>query len=106
MNVKATVAGLGLLFAASVCAAHADDTTFTVTNATDVGIAAIFASPAHEPNFPSDPLPDSAVAAGTSVTFTIENGACAYDLRFVFDDGGELGDSTDFCETGGYTVRR
>ncbi len=46
------------------------------------------------------------LGSGESVNVTIADGrrACEYDLKIVFDDGDELEDTTDLCDTGSYTV--
>ena len=84
----------------------AQDAQYELVNATALTVMEFYTSPASLDEWGDDILGANVVPAGEAGTVTIANGSaqCAYDLRFVFEDGQELTDSVDICSTPRYTL--
>lgn len=101
----ATGTVLGLLGAT---AAPAQDVAYTLVNDTALTVMEFYTSPANEEMWGDDILGSAVIAPGETGTVTIADGSdqCAYDLRFVFDDGSEYTDSQDICAMDTYTLQQ
>ena len=99
---------LPLAAAASLLAAPAmaDDLNFLFENASSFTIVELYASPSNVNQWEDDILGLDILSAGESARVTIQDGrrACEYDLKIVFEDGDEITDTTDLCETESYRV--
>jgi hypothetical protein len=97
------LAAAAILFAAP---AMADDLVFQFNNESSFAIVELYASPANVGEWEEDILGQDVLESGEAARITIRDGrrACEYDLRIVFDDGDEVTDTTDLCETESYTV--
>jgi hypothetical protein len=86
--------------------AYAEDLVFMLTNNTGVDLVEFYASPSDVGSWEETILGADVLASGESIRITIADGRaqCDYDLRMTFDDGDELEDTTDLCETGSYTI--
>jgi len=86
--------------------ALAQDLTFELINVSGYDLVEFYTSPVDVGNWEEDVFGSGVLPSGNSVDVTIADGRsqCAYDLRFVFDDGDILEDSADLCETGSYTI--
>lgn len=87
-------------------AASADEIVFTLKNSSSFVVTEFYTSPSNVDNWEEDVLGNSVLGSGQSVRITIADGrrSCKYDLRFVFDDGDVVEDTTDLCDTDTYTV--
>ena len=97
------LAAAALLVAAP---AMADDLVFQFKNASSFVVTELYASPANVGDWEEDILGQDVLGSGESARVTIRDGrrACDYDLKIVFDDGDEITDTTNLCETESYTV--
>ena len=86
--------------------ALADDLVFRFDNASSYAIVELYASPSDVNQWEEDILGQDVLGAGESARVTIRDGrrACEYDLKIVFEDGDEITDTADLCETESYTV--
>lgn len=86
--------------------AMAGSLEFKLINKSSFVITELYASPSNVRSWEEDILGMNVLGSGESVNVTIADGrrACEYDLKIVFDDGDELEDTTDLCDTGSYTV--
>lgn len=86
--------------------AMAEDLNFLFENNSSFTIVELYASPSDVGDWEEDILGRDILEAGESARVTIRDGrrACEYDLRIVFDDGDEITDTTDLCETASYRV--
>lgn len=108
MSKNIILSGLAaLLFVAAPAAAQAEDLTFVLTNASSFGITNFYTSPANVDEWQEDVLGQDVMAAGTQFNITIADGSdqCAYDMKFVFEDGSEfIREDIDLCSLGEYTL--
>ena len=99
---------LPLVAAASLLSAPAmaEDLGFLFENASSFAIVELYASPSNVGEWEEDILGRDILDAGESARVTIRDGrrACEYDLKIVFEDGDEITDTTDLCETESYRV--
>lgn len=88
--------------------ALAQDASYALVNDTDFTVMELYASPVDMAVWGEDMLGAGVIGPGETGTVTIAGGGalCAYDLRFVFDDGQELLDSVNVCEAPSYTLVR
>src|SRR5690606_42108130 len=86
--------------------AMAGSLEFKRINKSSFVITELYASRSNVRSWEEDILGMDVLGSGESVNVTIADGrrACEYDLKIVFDDGDELEDTTDLCDTGSYTV--
>ncbi len=94
------------ILAATSLPAMAQDLVFMLDNQSSYTITYFYASPTNVDDWEEDILGTDVLASGESARITIADGReqCEYDLKVVFDDGDELYDTVDLCETGSYTV--
>ena len=86
--------------------AVADDLVFEFNNDSSFAIVELYASPSNVDEWEEDILGLEILGPGEVARVTIRDGrrACEYDLRIVFEDGDEITDTADLCETESYTV--
>jgi len=86
--------------------AMADDLVFQLNNNSSFVVVELYASPSNVDEWEEDILGRDVLGAGESARVTIRDGrrTCEYDLKIVFDDGDEVTDTADLCETESYTV--
>ena len=86
--------------------AMAEDLEFLFENNSSFAIVELYASPSNVGEWEEDILDRDILDAGESARVSIRDGrrTCEYDLKIVFDDGDEITDTTDLCETGSYRV--
>ena len=86
--------------------AMAEDLEFLFENNSSFVIVELYASPSNVGEWEEDILGRDILDAGESARVSIRDGrrACEYDLKIVFDDGDEITDTTDLCDTGSYRV--
>ena len=97
------VAAAALLGAAP---AVAENLVFAFNNESSFTIVELYASPADVGDWEDDILGREILEPGETARITVRDGrqACEYDLRIVFEDGDEITDTADLCETESYTV--
>lgn len=104
MRTLGYVAALTLLtFSAP---ALAEDLMFELINDSSVNLQQLYVSPSDSDAWGDDILGTDILAAGETGTVTITDGleTCAYDLRFVTDEGNEISGSADLCEMASFTL--
>lgn len=86
--------------------AMADDLNFLFENNSSYIIIELYASPSNVDQWEEDILGRDILESGESARITIRDGrrTCEYDLKIVFDDGDEVTDTTDLCETETYRI--
>lgn len=107
LNLKLCSAVFALGLAAMPTAAHAEDLTFVLTNASSYALKGFFTSPADVGNWEEDVFGDDYLPAGNQVDVTIGDGRdqCVYDMKFVLEDDSEFVETgIDLCELGEYTL--
>lgn len=104
-----TLASISLALALTAFSnpAMAEDLELTLNNRSSYVVVEFYASPSDVGDWEEDILGADVLGSDESIEITIADGRtqCAYDLRFVFDDGDVLDKgSVDLCETGSYTL--
>lgn len=86
--------------------AMADNLEFEFENNSSFSIVELYASPSNVEQWEEDILGEDILEAGESARVTIRDGrrTCEYDLKIVFEDGDEITDTADLCETQSYQV--
>mgnify|MGYP000049765967 FL=1 len=101
---------LGVALAAAMLVpaapALAQDLVFMLDNQSSYDIYRFYASPSDVGDWEEDILGRDILYSGESARVTIADARtqCEYDLLIVFEDGDELTDTVDLCQTGSYTV--
>lgn len=94
MTVPASLVG--------TAAALAEDVVFQIDNATNAAIVEFYISPVTSDSWEENVVPPGGeLAAGGSVTLTVEDGypACQYDMLAIFSNGIEVDDyNINICE--------
>ncbi|WP_210529253.1 hypothetical protein [Rubellimicrobium arenae] len=95
-----------LVIAALAAPAMAQDVSFQLVNDSGLTLMEFYTSPADEGSWGDDLLVANVLASGESGTVDISNGdqQCDRDLRFVFEDGSEMIDRVNICDTASYTL--
>jgi hypothetical protein len=101
----ARLATAALLAAAAVPAAAAD-VSYELINDSSLTLVYFHTSPVSDPNWSEDVLGDAVLAPGESGTVTLfdASSTCDFDVKFVFEDGQELVNQVNVCETASYTL--
>ena len=86
--------------------ALAQDVQYELVNNSGLTLMEFYTSPASEGTWGDDILGANVLATGSTGTVTIAEGqaTCDYDLRFVFEDGSEMTDTVNVCDTGSYEL--
>jgi hypothetical protein len=87
--------------------ALAEDVQYQIVNNSALTLMEFYTSPADSGSWDEDILGSAVLASGETGTVTIADGStqCAYDLRFVMEDGQELTDQVDVCAMASYTLQ-
>ncbi len=101
-----TLVVAAVLSAALVSPAVAQDLVFDLINSSSANLQEMYASPVGTDSWGEDILGTELLAAGEHGSVTIADGeeTCAYDMRFVMDNGAILEGSTDLCEMASFTL--
>lgn len=104
VRLAALPAFLALAFSAN---SLAQDLVFTLKNHSSYAVMEFYASPHDVDDWEEDILGEDVLPSRSEIEITIADARtqCAYDLRFVFEDGDvvERG-GVDLCRTGSYTL--
>jgi hypothetical protein len=97
---------LALTFIGLSAPTFAEDLEFQLINSSSVNLAEMYVAPSESDEWGDDILGVEILAAGETGTVTIADGmdVCAYDMRFVTDNGTEVTASADLCELGTFTL--
>ena len=105
MQMKSFVASIvvGMAFAAPVLA---EDLVFSLTNESSAALQELYVSASETDAWGDDILGRDVLASGENGDVTIADGmeTCAYDLRFVMDNGNTIEGSANLCETNSFTI--
>lgn len=105
-GVKLIVAVLGLCAAVS---AQADglDRRVRIINESEHTVMQLYASRVSTAEWEEDILGSSVLGAGAAVTANLDDGteACLFDIKVVFDHGGEATTRLNVCKTANFYIR-
>ena len=95
-----------LAAAALAAPALAQDVAYELANDSGLTLMEFYTSPVDEGSWGDDLLGANVLASGEAGTVTLADGSaqCDYDVRFVFEDGSEMIDSVNVCDTASYTL--
>jgi hypothetical protein len=80
----------------------AQELVFTISNNGSAALVELYASPKSAGTWGADMLGGAQIASGEAAEIVISGeaeGSCEYDLRMVFDDGSELVNASNLCDT-------
>jgi hypothetical protein len=80
----------------------AQELVFTISNNGNAALVELYASPKSAGTWGADMLGGAQIASGEAAEIVISGeaeGSCDYDLRMVFDDGSELVNASNLCDT-------
>ena len=85
----------------------AQDVAYDLINVSGYTVVEVFTSPADSGDWGPDILGTDVLASDYSATVLVADNSdqCLYDILFVFDDGDELYDQIDVCDTVSYTLQ-
>ncbi len=100
------LAASAVILAGLAAPAMAQDLQYQLVNDSGLTLMEFYTSPVDDGTWGDDILGANVLATGESGTVTLADGSaqCDYDLRFVFEDGTEMTDTVNACETGSYTI--
>lgn len=85
--------------------ALAQDVQYELINDSGLTLMEFYAGPAGEGGGGDDLLGANVLASGETGTVAIpDDTLCDRDLRFIFEDGSELVETTDICEAESFTL--
>ncbi len=86
--------------------AFAQDVSYEIVNNSGLALMEFYTSVADEGSFGDDLLAAQVLASGEATTVTIPDGGanCDRDLRILFEDGSEMYDRVNVCDTASYTL--
>lgn len=96
-----------LLLTALAVPALAQDVSYQITNSSGLTLMELYSAPAGDGSLASDDLLAAQVLpSGETGTVNIAGGAetCDRDIRFVFEDGSEMTDTVNVCDSASYTL--
>lgn len=101
-----TFAASFLIAAAVAVPAVAEDLVFSLINNSTANLQELYVSASETDSWGDDTLGMDVLAAGEKGDVTITDGkeTCAYDLRFVMDNGNTIEGSADLCTTNEFTI--
>ncbi len=101
-----TLLSAAVLSATLVSPAAAEDLVFDLINNSSANLQEMYASPVGTDTWGDDILGAEVLASGENGAVTIMDGeaTCAYDMRFVMDNGATLEGSADLCEMASFTL--
>ncbi len=80
----------------------AQELVFTISNNGDAALVELYASPKSAGTWGADMLGGAQIASGEAAEIVVSGeaeGSCDYDLRMVFEDGSELVNASNLCDT-------
>ncbi len=94
------------LLAVTAVPAAAADVSYELINNSSLTVIFFYTSPSSDPQWSEDFLGDAVLSPGESgvVTLYDASSVCAFDVKFVMEDGQELVDQVDVCEIASYTL--
>jgi hypothetical protein len=106
MMLSTRLAASAVLLAGLAGPAMAQDLQYQLVNDSGLTLMEFYTSPVDDGTWGDDILGANVLAAGETGTVTLADGSaqCGYDLRLVFEDGSEMIDTVDACQTGSYTI--
>ena len=95
-----------LLLVGLAAPALAQDVQYQLVNDSGLTLMEFYTSPVDEGSWGDDILGANVLATGEAGQVTLADGSaqCDYDLRLVFEDGSELIDTVNACDTASYTI--
>lgn len=87
--------------------ALAQELVFTISNNGNAALVQLYASPKSAGTWGADMLGGAQIASGEAAEVIISGeatGTCDYDLRMVFDDGSELVNASNLCDTAAVAI--
>ena len=85
----------------------AQDVVFTISNNGSAALVELYASPKSAGTWGADMLGGAQIGSGEAAEVIISGeaaGQCDYDLRMVFDDGSELVNASNLCDTAAVAI--
>jgi hypothetical protein len=106
MMLSTRLAASALLLAGLAMPAAAQDLQYELVNNSGLTLMEFYTSAVDEGTWGDDILGANVLASGESGQVTLADGStqCDYDLRFVFEDGTEMVDTVNACDTASYTI--
>lgn len=101
-----TLALAGILTAALIGPAQAEDLSFLLTNESDVAVTGFYVSHTGTSSWEENLLEGGYLDSGYEIDVIIADGltTCVYDIRTEFEDGDSFEDyEVDLCDMDGYT---
>ena len=94
------------MLAAVAAPVAAADVSYELINDSSLTVMYFYTSPSSDPQWSDDFLGDAVLAPGESGTVTLYDATatCAFDVKFVFEDGQEVTDQVDVCAMASYTL--
>ena len=104
--VSTRLAASALLLAGLAAPAMAQDVQYQLVNSSGLTLMEFYTSAVDEGTWGDDILGANVLAPGETGTVNIADGSaqCSYDLRFVFEDGSEVVETTNICEMSSFTL--
>lgn len=99
-----------IAFALAAVAAQplmAQELVFTISNNGNASLVELYASPKSAGTWGDDMLGGAQIGSGEAAEVIISGdatGTCDYDLRMVFDDGSELVNASNLCDTAAVAI--
>ena len=86
--------------------AFAEDLVFDLTNNSSADLQELYVSASDKDAWGEDILGRDVLAVDEAANVTIPGGTdiCAFDLRFVMDNGNTIEGSADLCTTNSFTI--
>lgn len=105
MRLTHTAAAIALA-TAFAAPAHADDLIFDLTNSSTANLQELYVSASDTNAWGEDILGQDILAVDEAANVTIPGGTetCAFDMRFVMDNGNTIEGSADLCTTNSFTI--
>ena len=95
------------LVALAATPALAQELVFTISNNGNAALVELYASPKSAGTWGADMLGGAQIGSGEAAEVIISGeaeGTCDYDLRMVFDDGSELVNASNLCDTAAVAI--
>ncbi len=101
----ARLATAALMTVAALPAAAAD-VSYELINNSSLTLVFFYTSPSSDSHWSEDFLGEAVLPPGESGIVTLYGASdiCAYDVKFVMEDGQELVDQVDVCQLASYTL--
>lgn len=102
MKIVLTLAAIGL-FASP---AAAEDVSLKIVNSSSQAVSQFFTSPTEVNEWEEDVFGEDVLPAGHEVDVVVADGReqCVYDIKFIMQDGQELIDTINLCNSPTYEL--